>query len=79
MVLAAWALYWLRLRQVRSRFAMVLDERARISREPHRGYVFQFFLAGVCGVVRTRGRETPVRRGDLLAIDVELNPGHDAP
>lgn len=44
---------------------------ARISREPQRGYVFQFFLAGDCGVVRTRGRETLVRRGDILAIDFD--------
>jgi signal transduction histidine kinase/ligand-binding sensor domain-containing protein len=32
---AAWAIYQLRLRQMRSRFALVLDERARLAREIH--------------------------------------------
>ncbi len=32
---AAWAIYKLRLRQIRSRFALVLDERARLAREIH--------------------------------------------
>ena len=32
---AAWAIYQLRLRQIRSRFALVLDERARLAREIH--------------------------------------------
>ena len=32
---AAWAIYQLRLRQIRSRFALVLEERARLAREIH--------------------------------------------
>jgi signal transduction histidine kinase/ligand-binding sensor domain-containing protein len=32
---SAWAIYQLRLRQIRSRFALVLDERARLAREIH--------------------------------------------
>ena len=32
---AAWGLYGLRLRQIRSRFALVLEERARLAREIH--------------------------------------------
>ena len=32
---AAWAVYQLRLRQIRSRFALVLEERARLAREIH--------------------------------------------
>src|SRR5205085_815463 len=32
---AAWATYQLRLRQIRSRFALVLEERARLAREIH--------------------------------------------
>lgn len=44
---------------------------ARTSRDGQRGYVFQLFLAGDPGVVRVRGRETVVRRGDMLAIDFE--------
>jgi len=32
---AAWAVYRLRLRQIRSRFALVLEERARLAREIH--------------------------------------------
>ena len=31
----AWAIYQLRLRQIRSRFALVLEERARLAREIH--------------------------------------------
>jgi signal transduction histidine kinase/ligand-binding sensor domain-containing protein len=34
-VAAAWGLYGLRLRQIRSRFALVLEERARLAREIH--------------------------------------------
>lgn len=44
---------------------------ARISTDCQRGYVFQYYLGGAPGVVRVRGRETLVRRGDLLAIDFE--------
>jgi signal transduction histidine kinase/ligand-binding sensor domain-containing protein len=32
---AAWAIYQMRLRQIRSRFALVLEERARLAREIH--------------------------------------------
>ena len=32
---AAWAIYQLRLRQIRSRFGLVLEERARLAREIH--------------------------------------------
>jgi signal transduction histidine kinase/streptogramin lyase len=32
---SAWAIYQLRLRQIQSRFALVLDERARLAREIH--------------------------------------------
>src|ERR1035438_3162685 len=32
---AAWAIYQLRLRQIRGRFALVLEERARLAREIH--------------------------------------------
>lgn len=35
LVAAAWAVYQLRLRQIRSRFALVLEERARLAREIH--------------------------------------------
>ncbi len=35
LVLLGWLVYWLRLRQVRARFAVVLEERLRISRELH--------------------------------------------
>src|ERR1035438_9046435 len=31
----AWAIYQLRLRQIRSRFGLVLEERARLAREIH--------------------------------------------
>jgi signal transduction histidine kinase len=31
----AWAVYQLRLRQIRSRFSLVLEERARLAREIH--------------------------------------------
>ena len=34
-VAGAWAIYQLRLRQIRSRFALVLEERARLAREIH--------------------------------------------
>lgn len=44
---------------------------ARTARDGQRGYVFQLLLAGDPGVVRVRGRETVVRRGDMLAIDFE--------
>jgi len=43
----------------------------RISRDQPRGHVFQFFLAGDPGVVRIGGRETTVRRGDILALDFD--------
>ncbi len=35
LVALAWAVYQLRLRQIRSRFALVLEERARLAREIH--------------------------------------------
>jgi signal transduction histidine kinase/sugar lactone lactonase YvrE len=35
LLLMAWAVYQLRLRQIRSRFALVLEERARLAREIH--------------------------------------------
>jgi len=35
LVAGAWAVYQLRLRQIRSRFGLVLDERARLAREIH--------------------------------------------
>jgi signal transduction histidine kinase len=35
LIAAAWAIYQLRLRQIRSRFALVLEERARLAREIH--------------------------------------------
>jgi signal transduction histidine kinase/ligand-binding sensor domain-containing protein len=35
LVLCAWAVYQLRLRQIRERFALVLEERARLAREIH--------------------------------------------
>jgi signal transduction histidine kinase len=35
LVATAWAIYQLRLQQIRSRFALVLDERARLAREIH--------------------------------------------
>ncbi len=44
---------------------------ARISREGQGGYVFQLFLAGDPGVVRTRRGERVVRRGEMLALDLE--------
>lgn len=64
--------------------AMVLKRSlARVSTDSHRGYVFQYYLGGAPGVVRVRGRETLVRRGDLLAIDFEQpiemeRPAYDA-
>jgi signal transduction histidine kinase/ligand-binding sensor domain-containing protein len=35
LVVGAWAIYQLRLRQIRSRFGLVLEERARLAREIH--------------------------------------------
>jgi signal transduction histidine kinase len=35
LAVAAWAIFWLRMRQIRSRFALVLEERARLAREIH--------------------------------------------
>jgi signal transduction histidine kinase/ligand-binding sensor domain-containing protein len=57
LVALGWALYWLRLRQVRARFAVVLEERARISRELHDTLAQDFVgiasqLTGVAGVLR---------------------------
>ena len=51
------ALYWLRLRQIRTRFAGVLEERARISRELHDTLAQDFVgissqLNGVASVLR---------------------------
>ncbi|MEI2416714.1 helix-turn-helix domain-containing protein [Orrella sp. JC864] len=44
---------------------------ARISRDGHRDYVFQFILSGKPGMVRAYGQDTIVRRGDILAIDFD--------
>lgn len=57
LALAAWGLYWLRLRQVRARFAVVLDERARISRDLHDTLAQDFVgistqLSAVAGAIR---------------------------
>jgi signal transduction histidine kinase/ligand-binding sensor domain-containing protein len=57
LVLLGWLLYWLRLRQIRARFAMVLEERARISRELHDTLAQDFVgissqLKGVASVLR---------------------------
>ena len=55
------ALYWLRLRQIRTRFAGVLEERARISRELHDTLAQDFVgissqLNGVASVLRDVAR-----------------------
>ncbi len=57
LVLCASGLYWLRLRQVRARFALLFDERARISRELHDTLAQDFVgiatqLSGVASALR---------------------------
>ena len=65
----AGALYWLRLRQVRARFGVVLEERARISRELHDTLAQDFVgissqLNGVASVLR----ESPAVAEERLAL-----------
>lgn len=57
LVTAAWGIYWLRLRQVRERFAVVIEERARISRDLHDTLAQDFVgistqLTAVAGAIR---------------------------
>lgn len=57
--LGAWGLYLLRLRQIRDRFAVVLEERARISRDLHDTLAQDFVgissqLTGVASALRDR-------------------------
>lgn len=69
LVTLGWALYWLRLRQVRARFNVVLEERARISRELHDTLAQDFVgissqLNGVAAVLR----ESPALAEERLAL-----------
>jgi signal transduction histidine kinase/ligand-binding sensor domain-containing protein len=57
LVAGAWGVYWLRLRQVRERFAVVIEERARISRDLHDTLAQDFVgistqLTAVAGAIR---------------------------
>jgi signal transduction histidine kinase/ligand-binding sensor domain-containing protein len=57
LVAAAWGVYWLRLRQIRERFAVVIEERARISRDLHDTLAQDFVgistqLTAVAGALR---------------------------
>jgi signal transduction histidine kinase len=68
-VTLGWALYWLRLRQIRERFAVVLEERARISRELHDTLAQDFVgissqLSGVASALR----ESPALAEERLAL-----------
>ena len=68
-VALGWGLYWLRLRQVRARFGVVLEERARISRELHDTLAQDFVgissqLNGVASVLR----ESPAVAEERLAL-----------
>ncbi len=69
LVLLGWLLYWLRLRQIRARFGVVLEERARISRELHDTLAQDFVgissqLKGVASVMR----ESPSVAEERLAL-----------
>ena len=68
-VLLGWLLYWLRLRQIRARFNVVLEERARISRELHDTLAQDFVgissqLKGVASVLR----DNPAMAEERLAL-----------
>ena len=69
LVTLGWGLYWLRLRQVRARFKVVLEERARISRELHDTLAQDFVgissqLNGVASVLR----DSPALAEERLAL-----------
>ena len=69
LVALGWGLYWLRLRQVRARFKVVLEERARISRELHDTLAQDFVgissqLNGVASVLR----DSPALAEERLAL-----------
>jgi two-component sensor histidine kinase len=68
-VLLAWFAYWVRMRQIRARFGVVLEERARISRELHDTLAQDFVgissqLKGVASVLR----ESPGLAEERLAL-----------
>ncbi len=68
-VLLAWFAYWVQMRQIRARFAVVLEERARISRELHDTLAQDFVgissqLKGVAEVLR----DQPALAEERLAL-----------
>jgi signal transduction histidine kinase/ligand-binding sensor domain-containing protein len=67
--LIAWGLYWLRLRQVRARFAVVLEERARISRDLHDTLAQDFVgISTQLSAVATAIRQDPGVAEERLAL-----------
>jgi signal transduction histidine kinase/ligand-binding sensor domain-containing protein len=69
LVAVAWGLYWLRLRQIRARFSVVIEERARISRDLHDTLAQDFVgistqLTAVAGAIR----ENPALAEERLAL-----------
>ncbi|MBK5297668.1 MAG: hypothetical protein JJE40_10960 [Vicinamibacteria bacterium] len=69
LVALGWALYWLRLGQVRARFAVVLDERARISRELHDTLAQDFVgISSQLNGVASALRESPGVAEERLAL-----------
>ena len=65
----AWLAYWIRLRQLRGRFAIVLDERNRISRELHDTLAQDFVgISSQLGAVASTLRTDPDAAEHRLAL-----------